>query len=142
MKKLLTAAALLFSVISYAQDSTKVTINVQARDLEYIGSFSHAIDRFEELNDSIKVKFRVATPPTGNTPVSITAYTLDWVNLLQWLNDDHIALKSNTTKRVNDLLVAINQPYLNSKITAIARLDADMYTEKRIFGRNKLRRTR
>lgn len=140
MKKLLTAIVLIVSLNSFAQDSVKVTLPVQARDLEYIGSFIFNDNSTEELYDSIKVKFRVPNPATGNTTVSVTAYTLDWLSVLNRLNNDATALKAQCTKRVSDLLRAVNQPYLTGKLNALDVADQNTFQSMRQFGRSKLRR--
>lgn len=140
MKKLLSAVALIISLNGISQDSTKITVNVQARDLEYIGSFIFNDNSLEELYDSIKVKFRVATPPTGNNTVSVTAYTLDWLIVISKLNNDDCALKALCTKRVVDLLRAVNQPYLTGKLNALDAADQNTFQSMRHFGRSKLRR--
>lgn len=140
MKKILTTIAILFSLIASSQDSVKVTITPQARDCEFIGSFAFNNTKLEELYDSIKVKFRVANPPTGNTTVSITGYTIDWVNLMELLKNNSVSLKSNTTSRVETLLRAVAQTYLTGKLDAFDTADGDLFSSFRQFGRSKIRR--
>jgi len=140
MKKLLTAIVLIVSLNSFAQDSVKVTISAQARDLEYIGSFIFNDNSTEDLYDSLKVKFRISNPATGNTTVSITGYTADWLTVINRLNNDATALKALCTKRVVDLLRAVNQPYLTGKLNALDAADQNTFQSMRHFGRSKLRR--
>ena len=140
MRKLILSIAILLSLKSFSQDSVKVTLSVQARDCEYIGAFAFNHDSLEELWDSLKVKFRVPNPATGNTTVSVTAYTLDWLSVLNRLNNDATALKAQCTKRVSDLLRAVNQPYLTGKLNALDVADQNTFQSMRQFGRSKLRR--
>ena len=140
MRKLILSIAILLSLKSFSQDSVKVTLSVQARDCEYIGAFAFNHDSLEELWDSFKVKFRVPNPATGNTTVSVTAYTLDWLSVLNRLNNDATALKALCTKRVSDLLRAVNQPYLTGKLNALDVADQNTFQSMRQFGRSKLRR--
>ena len=92
------------------------------------------------MYDSLKVKFRITNPATGNTTVSITGYTADWLNVATRLNNDATALKALCTKRVTDLLRAVNQPYITSKLDAIDAADKNTFQSMRQFGRSKLRR--
>lgn len=140
MKKLLFISLFLISLNGFAQDSVKVTLSVQARDLEYIGSFIFNDNSTEDLYDSLKVKFRVPNPATGTTTVSVTGYTLDWLSVANRLNNDATALKALCTKRVTDLLRAVNQPYLTGKLDAINTADQNTFQAMRQFGRSKLRR--
>lgn len=140
MKKLIIAICLLVSINSFSQDSTKITISPQTRDLEYIGSFIFNDNSTEELYDSVKLNFRVDTPPTGNTTVAITGYTGDWISVYDRLNNDPVALKSLCVKRIYDLLLAVNQSYLTSKLSAIDQEDQTTFQALRQFGRSKIRR--
>ena len=140
MKKIITIFAVSLSAFCYAQDSVRVTINVQARDCEYIGGFLFNDNTAEDLYDTLKAKFRVANPPTGNTTVSVTGYTQDWLNVASRLNNDATAIKALCTRRVLDLLVAVNQAYLTGKLTALDTSDTITFQSHRQFGRSKLRR--
>jgi hypothetical protein len=128
------------SLKSFSQDSVKITISPQARDLEYISSFIFNDFEGQELFDSCKVKFRVVIPPTGNTSVSITAYTMDWYTTFLRLKNDPTALKANCTSRIEALLRAINQTYLNSKLDLLDIADTNTFQAMRQFGRDRLRR--
>ncbi len=96
MKKLLTSIIILFSLNSYSQDSTVITISPQTRDLEFAAQYLFNSTSLEVLYDSVKIKFRVANPPTGNTTVAITGYTMDFYNLFVILKNDAVAIKANT----------------------------------------------
>lgn len=143
MKKILSIIAFLFTISSSAQDSTAInaTVNIQARDLEYIGSFIYNDNNAENLYDSVKVKFRVANPPTGNTNVSITATNADWIYIMQRLKYDPTAIKLNCTQRVEAALRAAGQSYLVGKLNEMDNTAQSSYQNIRQFGRQKLRRS-
>ena len=140
MKKIILALAVLISLQSFAQDSVKITITPQARDLEYIGSFIFNDNSTEDLYDSLKVKFRIVNPPTGNTTVSISGYTEDWLRVYNRLNNNATALKANCTTRIATILRAVNQVYLTRELDAIDIADSQTFQTIRQLGRQKLRR--
>lgn len=140
MKKILTLACVLFSFSLFAQDSTMITISPQTRDIEYIYSFAFNDYSVEGLVDSMKVKYRIPNPPTGNTTVSITGYTLEWFIIFGKLKHDQVALNSGTTSRIDALLRAVGQPYLTGKMDAIETGDTNNFQSMRQYGRSKLRR--
>jgi hypothetical protein len=139
MKKLMIIAALLpFAVM--AQDSVKVTVNVQARDLEMTGNFLVSRPELETYFDSVKVKFRVPSPPTGTTTMSITVYTIDWILLMRVLKYDVDCVKAGTTGRIEALLRAVAQGYLTAALDAFDTSDTNTIVTLRIVGRRVLRR--
>lgn len=140
MKKLILLFLITVQLAAKGQDSTQITIQWQARDIEYAGAFISQMPEFETLYDTVKTKFRVPVPPTGTTTVSVTAYTVDMVELYKRLVNDATALQANSTKRLRDLLVAVNQPYLTGRLDAIDVVAADAFTNGRRYGRFKLRR--
>ena len=140
MKKLITAIAILISVKSYSQDSTIITISPQTRDIEYLAQYIVHNTEMENIFDSVKIKFRIPVPPTGNTTVSISGYTMDFYRLFVVLKNDATAIKANCTSRIEALLRALNQPYLTSKLDALDVADAQTFQTMRQFGRDRLRR--
>lgn len=128
-----------FSSKLFAQDAVVITITPRASDLEYIASFSFS-DVTENLYDSVKAKFRVQSPPTGNTTVSITGATGDWIDIFVKLRNDPTALKSLCTNRIEALLRAVNQSYLTNRLDAMDSADQSTFTTMRAVGRFKLRR--
>lgn len=139
MKKLLLIAAILpFAAI--AQDSVKVTLNVQARDLEPTGNYLYTRLELETYMDTVKAKFRIPNPPTGTTTMSITAYTIDWILLMRVLKGDVARVKAGTAARVETLLRAVGQTYLTAALDAIDAADDSGNTVDRITGRRLLRR--
>ena len=80
MKRIFLSVAIILSLTSFGQDSVKITISPQARDLEYIASFLFNSFEGQELFDSCKIKFRIPSPPTGTTTVSVTG--TQWIGLI------------------------------------------------------------
>lgn len=141
MKKLLTILAIFFSFSSFGQGTVNITLQVQTRDIEYIASIGIIKgDNVENLWDSLKVKFRVANPPTGNTTVSITATTDEWFYIFLPLKTDYISITQNCTSRLEALLRAVNQSYLTAKLDLLDTQIQDSYQTARVVGRFKLRK--
>jgi hypothetical protein len=140
MKKLFLIAVCFLSLKSFSQDSIKITLSIQVRDIEYFTQLSFNDDNLGELFDSSKIKFRIPVPPTGLTNVSITGYTTDFIHLYSRLNMDAIALKGGCTSRLRTLLNAVGQTYLTNKLTAIDTEDTNLFQAGRQFGRFKLYR--
>jgi len=138
MKKLIII--LLFPFASYSQDSTVISVGAQTRDWEYATQFMYNSTALENIYDSVKIKFRVANPPTGNTVVTISGYTVDFYNLFERLKNDAVSIKNGCTSRIETLLRALNQPYLTGKLDAIDLADTQTFQTMRQFGRDKLRR--
>jgi len=138
MKKLLII--LLFPFAAYSQDSTVISIGAQVRDWEYATQFMYNSTALENVFDSVKIKFRIQNPPTGNTVVSVSGYTVDFFNLFQIIKNDATAIKAGCTSRIEVLLRALNQPYLTGKLDAIDLADTQTFQTMRQFGRDKLRR--
>lgn len=140
MKKILLIILILASFAARSQDSVKITIAPQARDLEYIASIAFSDNALENFFDSLKILFRVPTPPTGSTTVSFTAYTMDWVLLIQRLKTDEVAIQANCTSRIEVLLRAVGQTFLTGKIDDVDADKAGVFQNRRQFGRSRLRR--
>jgi hypothetical protein len=140
MKKLFFGLCVLFSINSFAQDSTQITIQWQARDIEYSGRYICDQQQFETLFDSLKIKFRVVTPPTGTNTVSLTAYTIDMMNLYSLLNIDAVAVNNNVTSRLKALLLAVGQTYLTNYINSVDTANQEAQSNARNYGRFRLRK--
>lgn len=136
MKYILTIL-LFISLQSFAQDSVKVTISPQGRDMEYILSFVYNSDTHENLFDSIKVKYRIGAIPPALTGTPITAYTQDWLLVFTVLKNDATAIKAQCTSRLEVLLRAVNQPYLTGKLDILDTNDTQTFQAMRQFGRLK-----
>lgn len=140
MKKLLTIVAFLFTIKSYSQDSVVVVIHPQYRDMEFLGITISGDYFLENIYDSLKVKFRIPSPPTGTTTAPLGAYTVDWVNLMTRLKNDPAAIKGGTAGRIEILLRGINQVFLTSRLDALDASDAAAFQAFRLAGRQRLRR--
>lgn len=141
MKNILFALLLISGSIKAQSDSAKITVTIQARDCEYMGSFIAFHPDYEDLFDAMKLKFRVANPPTGTTNVVIdTIYTIQWVRVSERLRDDPYAIGGNVYSRVDAALRAINNSYLTSRLDALNNRDTELFTNYRTLGRLKLRR--
>lgn len=144
MKKAITVLLIMLSLGLSAQDSARVTVTPQARDLEYITSKVYLDDRFEDFVDTLKGKFRVQNPPTGTETLSVTAYAVEWVNIYSQLVNDATSIQANCTNRIKAILLALNKTYITDAITNIDTALELQYQEKyqtgRQFGRVRLRR--
>lgn len=139
MKKILLII-LLLPALAQAQDSTKIQVSIQARDIEYIASVA-SFDFDEPFFDAVKSKFRVQTPPTGNTTVIVDSmYIKDWLSLFVKIKNDAQALKANCVSRVETILRAVGNSFLNGKLDAIDTDDGNVFQERRGLGRKKLKR--
>lgn len=141
MKKLIVIFFAFSSFLGAAQDSStiKVSAQIQARDIEYIAQYLVNNDKYEEVWDNIKAKFRVANPPSGNTNV-----TIDTVALLVWA-DLHAELKHDvfaktTYNRVDAVLLALNQSWLTARINEQEAYFNDRQNALQALGRAKLRK--
>lgn len=143
MKKLLFIL-LFLPILSFAQDSSeiKISISVQARDIEFVSIFIAGNESFEELWDNIKVKFRQQVVPAGNDVVVMDTVSLQaLLNLHGFLNNNAIAVKKNVFSRFDLILRATNQSWLISRINETVSHDDAQYSNLRLSGRNRLRRT-
>lgn len=121
MKKLILSVIAFISISAYGQDSTKIQVSQQSRDIKYIASISSK-DIEEDFFDAVKSKFRVipANVPIGNTLVVVDSiYTADWVRIYTVLKNDPTALNAGVANRVETVLRAVNQTYLNGRLDAI-----------------------
>jgi hypothetical protein len=136
----LNVILLTISLNALSQDSTKITIAPQTRDVEYISSFLCNSYEGQEVFDSIKAKMRVANPPTGITTISLTGYTADWLGVYRKLYNDPMAIKGGIKGRIEALLRGVGQVYLTSVLDAMDSADVTTIITMRIFGRNRARR--
>ncbi len=128
-------------LINYA-DSAVITVQIQVRDLEYVSALVFNDNSFEEVFDSIKVKFRrLQNPPTGNTTVAITGYVTDFVGIAIRLKGDITAVTSNCASRVENVLRATGDQYLIGQLDNWDARQSNRFSTLRQFGRDKLRRT-
>lgn len=144
MKNIIIILLAISPLLGYSQiDSAAIKINlsVQARDVEYIGSFIPNKDEYEDIFDAAKSKFRVANPPSGNTNVAIDSITVKtWYLISDKLRKDYIAIQANIFSRIDALLRAKNIPYLTRLLNEANAYDMQLYINTRQFGRFKLRK--
>ena len=140
MKKILTLIALLVSIIINAQDSTKIQVSIQARDAKYIASMANK-DSHEDYFDAVKYKFRVPVPPVTTTLVQVDSiYTIDWIVLYTMLKNDAVAINAGCTGRIETILRAVNQVYLNGKLDDANQLPLTVFGRQQAVGLFKFRR--
>lgn len=140
MKKLFFVICILFSLNVFSQDSTQITIQWQARDIEYSGRYICDQQQFETLFDSLKIRFRVVNPPTGTNTVSVTGYTIDFINLYSILNSDAVSVNNNVTSRLKTLLTGVGQTYLTDFINSVDAANKEGQSNSRTYGRFRLRK--
>lgn len=149
MKTLLLISILFGSLISSSQivaqspnDTVNITLSVQARDLEFIASALFDKPEMEDVYDSTKIRFRTGESPTGNTPVSITAYARDWFAIYIALLNNELAWHSGTKSRLEALLTTAGGTYafVLDKLTALNDYLKNSFQQARQQGRQKLRR--
>ena len=140
MKYLLLALTLIVLKAS-GQDSVKISVTLQARDLEYIGYHVSFNERFESIFDSAKLFFRVPSPPSGTTAIKIDSIPIaQWLGVSLQLRYDPIAVLGNVHSRLVTALGNVNNTYLNSKLAELDTQDTAEYMRRRQAGRFKLRR--
>lgn len=143
---LLILAVLAFTQTTKAQtvdstgikDSVEITLSIQARDVEYISGFIWNNDFYENLVDSIKPAYRKLVNPTATTPVKITGYTKDFIEIVKMLRNDVCAIRNNSDTRIISLLSALNVPYINTKIQGFTDADNSQFQYGKSAGKRKL----
>jgi hypothetical protein len=141
MKKLLLFL-LLVPLLSTAQDeNTKVTVSIQARDCEFVGSFIAFTEEFEEMFDAMKTKFRVTSPPSGTTNVQIDTIPIkQWLALSAKLRKDPYAIGGIVLSRYDAALRAANNSFMTAQLNAMDAQDTDIFMGFRTLGRFRLRK--
>lgn len=139
MKKIISLILLAISLNGLAQDSVKVSLTLQARDIEYLASISSK-DGDDDFFDAVKHKFLVVNPPTGTTNVTFdsTMYIVDVLRVFTKLKNDPTAIKANCATRIETALRALNNVYLTGKLDALDVSDAQTFQTMRGVGRYKL----
>lgn len=143
MKKLLLSLSILFSINCISQDSslTKLTLNVQGRDAAITGIFVPDIRTFDDLYDTMKVKFRPPMVlPTPLQLVSVTATLGDWHELLKYTKYNVTTLLSGTYTRLRTLLLNSNDPYIGYRIFLSDKEIDDMSAAQILLGGKRYRK--
>jgi len=139
MKKILSLIAVFISLNSFGQDSVKVSLTIQARDIEYMAAlFSKETD--DDFFDAVKHKFLVSDPPTGVTNVTFdsTLYIVDILRGFTRLKHDETAISAGCTDRVEAILRALNNIYLTGKLDQLDADNTQTFQTMRGVGRRKL----
>lgn len=131
-----------FATIANAQtvDSTEITVSLQARDVEYISGFIFGNEFYENLTDSIKPAYRKLVNPGITTAVVIKGYTKDFIEVLKMVRNDVCAIKNKTSDRIESALLALNVPYITTKITGFQDADNSQFISSRKYGKFRLTR--
>jgi hypothetical protein len=134
---------LFIPMFSTAQDNdnTKVTVTLQARDCEFIGSFIAFNESFEDMFDGMKLKFRVTSPPQNTTNVVIDTIPIgQWLALSAKLRTDPYAIGGSVWARYDAALRAANNTYMTGRLNTMDANDTDIFTGYRVLGRFRLRK--
>lgn len=141
MKKLIILLFLFAGAASAQIDSSLVKINasIQARDVELIAGLLPYSEEYEDSYDAAKVKFRVQTPPTGTTNVSIDSVTVGtWLNIWLVLKRNPYAIGASADSRIETVLRAKNNAWLTGKINALIVDGTNYYNHLKDLGRKRL----
>lgn len=145
MKKLIYLL-FLTPIIGKTQNETSIIAPVhQARDCEYIAHFTGTEDRWQDIDSSLKSKFRPpANAPSGTTNVTVGGATARaWFDVAARLRREPEALNGNNNPftRVDASLRAVGNAWLTAALDADAVLwDSSGYTNYRTAGRQRLKR--
>ena len=127
MKKIILVFVFLCSLKSFSQDSVKIQV-VQVSDIEYFAAF-FSMDKEEDFFDGVKSKFRVANPPVDSATLVVidSMFITDWLRIIKIMKTDQVALKANCTSRVETILRAVGNTYLNNQLDAYDAILAVTY---------------
>lgn len=142
MKKILLILAFAFSLTSKAADSTDVTIAWQVRDVEYAASLIYGNEFYENLTDTMRVKYRQANKPTALQTLPITGYSKDFIEVLKALKNDITSKANNVDSRLKTLLNALNDSYINEKISLMDAGEQEQFITAKKYGKFRLTRRR
>jgi hypothetical protein len=124
--------------------NTIISVTIQARDCEYIGSFSGNDDDYQDLDSSLKSKFRPReTAPSGTTNVTLGGVTNGvWARVVHQLRYDHLSSSGNNNEftRVDAVLRALNNTWLTAALDADVVEFNNKHDANRARGRARLRR--
>lgn len=141
MKNILFALLLLTSSAIAQDENTKVTVTIQARDCEFIGFYIAHAPEFEDLFDAMKVKFRVASPPSGTTNVVLDTIPIgQWLSVSARLRTDPYAIGGLVFSRYDVALRAVGNSFMTARLDAMNTADTEVFTNFRLTGRARLRK--
>lgn len=125
--------------ILLSDDSVKISVNIQARDVELITALTPYSEEFEQAYDAAKVKFRVQNPPTGNTNVAIDSVMVGtWLKIWTMLKRNPYAIGASADTRVDAVLRAKNNAWLTAKMDAVIADGTAHYNNLKALGRKRL----
>lgn len=136
----------LVPILSKAQNETSIiSVTLQARDCEYIGYFTGNEERWQDIDSAMKSKFRPASnAPSGTTNVVLGGATARaWFDIAYRLVREAPAVNGNNTPftRLDAALRAVGNTWLTNALNQdIIEWDAGGYTNNRSAGRKRLKR--
>lgn len=143
MKYTLTTLFTALAFWAYSQN-TIISVTIQARDCEYIGSFCGTDDDYQDLDSALKSKFRPKeTAPSGTTSVTLGGVTNGvWARVLHQLRYDHFSSLGNNNEftRVDAVLRALNNTWLTAALDADAVEFNNSHDANRARGRARIKR--
>lgn len=145
MKKIILLLFLI-PILSKAQNETSIiSVTIQARDCEYIGYFTGHEDRYQDIDSSLKSKFRpAASAPSGTTNVIVAGATARaWFDIAYRLVREPAAINGNNTPftRIDVALRAVSNTWLTAALNQdIIDWDASGYSNNRNIGRKRLKK--
>lgn len=142
MKRIILILALFTAIAAKAGDSTNVTIQWQARDIEYSASLIYGNEFYENLTDSMRVRYRATNNPTAMQTLTITGYSKDFIECLKALKNDICAKANNVDSRLKTLLNALNDSYINEKISVMDAGEQTRFITSKTYGKFRLTRRR
>jgi hypothetical protein len=143
MKYTLSTLFTILTFWAYSQN-TIVSAVIQARDCEYIGSFTGNDDDYQDLDSALKSKFRPReTAPSGTTNVTLGGVTNGvWARVMHHLRYDPVACLGNNNEftRVDAVLRALNNTWLTAALDADAVEFNNRHDGNRVRGRVRIKR--
>lgn len=145
MKKLIYLLFLI-PILGKAQNETSIiSVTLQARDCEYIGYFTWQEERYQDIDSAMKSKFRpAASAPSGTANVVLGGATARaWFDIAYRLVREAPAVNGNNTPftRLDAALRAVGNTWLTNALNQdIIEWDAGGYTNNRSAGRKRLKR--
>ena len=123
--------------------TTIISPVIQARDCEVIGYYIKGIDDYQDIDSSLKSKFRPAfSAPQGTTNVTVGGATNGtWAQLMYTLRRDaNVSFGNNSVfTRIDAALRTLNNTYLTAQLDADVAAFDNNATAIRANGRLRLK---
>jgi hypothetical protein len=145
MKKILFVILIFYSISGYCQtdsSKTKISLSIAAKDCEYISLKFEKSNKFEDIDSTVKRKFRdPGGAPTNNTSVQLDSIEVRvWRDIMNDLRFDIIAVHENVYKRISDALISNGNTWIVNKLSKdFEPIDAQ-YDDLRTLGRKYLKK--